>query len=74
LRLPESACFYLRQGQAVAVTEAPPAGSVVQLQSIGGELLGVGEILEDGRVAPRRLVNQQTGTPGAQSGEKVAAD
>ncbi len=66
LQLPEAACFYLRQGQAVAAgptaqgsTALPPAGSVVQLQSTSGELLGVGEILEDGRVAPRRLVNQQ---------------
>jgi tRNA pseudouridine55 synthase len=60
LRLPESACFYLRQGQAVAALDVPPVGSVVQLQSTDGELLGVGEILEDGRVAPRRLVNQQS--------------
>lgn len=66
LRLSESAGFYLRQGQAVAVAASqqdgatlPPAGSLVQLQAAGGELLGVGEILEDGRVAPRRLVSQQ---------------
>ena len=60
LRLSESAGFYLRQGQAVGVRQAPPAGSLVQLQMASGELLGVGEILEDGRVAPRRLVNQQS--------------
>ena len=59
LLLTESACFYLRRGQAVAISEAPAAGSLVQLQATSGELLGVGEILEDGRVAPRRLVNQQ---------------
>jgi tRNA pseudouridine55 synthase len=65
LQLSESACFYLRRGQAVAVAQQgdlalPAAGSVVQLQATSGELLGVGEILEDGRVAPRRLVNQQS--------------
>jgi hypothetical protein len=30
----------------------------VQLQLASGEFVGVGEILDDGRVAPRRLVNQ----------------
>lgn len=65
LRLAESAGFYLRQGQPVFVGSAganiPTApGSLVQLQMASGELLGVGEILEDGRVAPRRLVSQQS--------------
>jgi len=56
--LAESASFYLRQGQAVLVAHAPTAG-LVQLHTASGELLGVGEILDDGRIAPRRLVNQQ---------------
>lgn len=60
LHLSESATFYLRQGQAVLVPEAPRVGSLVQLVTAGGALLGVGEILEDGRVAPRRLVSQQS--------------
>ncbi len=55
LRLPESSGFYLSQGQPVQVRNAPCDGMVrVALES--GEFLGVGEILDDGRVAPRRLV------------------
>lgn len=54
--LAEAAGFYLRQGQAVLVPKAPTAG-LVRLQLASGEFIGVGEILDDGRVAPRRLVN-----------------
>jgi tRNA pseudouridine55 synthase len=55
LRLPESSGFYLRKGQPVLVPNAPCDGMVrVALET--GEFLGVGEILDDGRVAPRRLV------------------
>ncbi len=55
LRLSESGGFYLRQGQAVQVPNAPSNGMVrVALET--GEFLGVGEILDDGRVAPRRLI------------------
>jgi tRNA pseudouridine55 synthase len=69
LRLSESATVYLRQGQPVLVPEAPGVGSLVQLVTASETLLGVGEILEDGRVAPRRLVSQQTS---AQGGETTA--
>ncbi|KGE02698.1 tRNA pseudouridine(55) synthase TruB [Pseudohaliea rubra] len=53
--LSESAGFYLRQGQAVLVPNAPCDG-MVRVAAQSGELLGVGEILDDGRVAPRRLM------------------
>jgi tRNA pseudouridine55 synthase len=55
LKLPESSGFYLRRGQPVLVPNAPRDGMVrVALET--GEFLGLGEILDDGRVAPRRLV------------------
>ena len=55
VRLSESGGFYIRQGQPVQVPNAPRDGMVrVALES--GEFLGVGEILDDGRVAPRRLI------------------
>ena len=55
VRLSESGGFYLRQGQPVQVPNAPCNGMVrVALET--GEFLGVGEILDDGRVAPRRLI------------------
>lgn len=59
LILAEAASFYLRQGQPVLVPKAPTAG-LVQLHSAAGEFLGIGEILDDGRVAPRRLVVRPT--------------
>lgn len=46
--------YYLRQGQPVLVPRAPTRGWV-RLYGAEGELLGVGEVLDDGRVAPRRL-------------------
>ena len=55
VRLSESSGFYMRQGQPVLVPNAPCDGMVrVALDS--GEFLGIGEILDDGRVAPRRLI------------------
>jgi tRNA pseudouridine55 synthase len=53
--LSDSAGFYLRQGQAVLVPNAPCDG-MVRCALKGGEFLGIGEILDDGRVAPRRLM------------------
>jgi tRNA pseudouridine55 synthase len=49
---------YLMQGQPVQVSRAPTEGWV-QLLEIAEEediFLGVGEVLADGRIAPRRLV------------------
>jgi len=55
VRLSESGGYYIRQGQPVQVPNAPSDGMVrVALET--GEFLGVGEILDDGRVAPRRLI------------------
>lgn len=51
----ETAAYYLKQGQAIIVPHAPVAGWVrVTLKD--GSFLGVAEILDDGKVAPRRLV------------------
>ena len=50
--------FYLKQGQPVLVPHAPTAGWVrlVEGTDSEGTFIGVGEILDDGRVAPRRLI------------------
>jgi len=53
--LTESGGYYLRQGQPVMVPNAPRDG-IVRVALETGEFLGVGEILDDGRVAPRRLI------------------
>jgi len=47
--------FYVKQGQPVLVPNAPTEGQV-RLFDPNGLFIGVGEILEDGRVAPKRLM------------------
>ncbi|HEY5719572.1 MAG TPA: tRNA pseudouridine(55) synthase TruB, partial [Gammaproteobacteria bacterium] len=56
LRLSSDAAYYLRQGQAVVVPRAPTRGWLCLLDQ-DGEFLGVGQVQEDGKVAPRRLFN-----------------
>ena len=57
VRLHEDTAHYVRQGQPVQVAHAPTDGWV-QICELAEKdrFLGVGEILTDGRVAPRRLV------------------
>ncbi len=55
VRLSPDAAFYLRQGQAVLVPRAPTSGWV-RLYEGENTFLGMGEILDDGRVAPRRMM------------------
>lgn len=55
VRLTGDAAFYLRQGQPVLVPKAPTSGWV-RLYEGESTFLGMGEILDDGRVAPRRLM------------------
>ncbi len=47
--------FYIKRGNPVQVPKAPLNG-LVRLMVDSKEFIGVGEILDDGRVAPRRLV------------------
>jgi len=49
------AAFYLRQGQPVLVPRAPTQGWV-RLYEGEQPFLGIGEVLDDGRIAPRRLL------------------
>lgn len=56
IELGDTTGYYLLQGQPVQVANAPTEGLVgLKLQS--GQFVGVGEILSDGRIAPRRLVS-----------------
>ena len=54
VRLPEGVAFYLRKGQPVLVPHAPTEGWV-RIHSERAGFIGVGEVLDDGRIAPRRL-------------------
>jgi len=55
VELSTDAAFYLQQGQPVLVPHAPTSGWV-RLYESNHQFLGMGEILDDGRVAPRRLM------------------
>ena len=55
VRVGGDAAFYLRQGQPVLVPRAPTQGWV-RLYQDDEQFLGIGEILDDGRVTPRRLL------------------
>ena len=55
IHLVESVAFYLCQGQPVMVPKAPTHG-MLRIYTEDKRFLGVGEVLEDGRVAPKRLV------------------
>lgn len=54
--LPDAVAYYLRRGQPVLVPHAPTEGWV-RIFAGGDRFVGVGEVLDDGRVAPRRLMN-----------------
>lgn len=65
LKLSEDTAYYLKQGQPVIVPHAPSSGWVrlthlpqgsTESESAANDFIGVGEVLDDGRVAPRRLV------------------
>ena len=55
LALTDDLQFFMRKGQAVIVPQAPTSGRL-RLYGPNERFLGVGEILDDGRVAPRRLL------------------
>jgi tRNA pseudouridine55 synthase len=54
--LSDDLAFHLRRGQAVFVPRAPTQGWV-KLLTADQRFLGVGRVLDDGRVAPKRIVS-----------------
>ncbi len=54
VRLGEEMAFYLLRGQPVLIPKVQAQG-FVRLYNREGSFIGVGEVLDDGRVAPRRL-------------------
>jgi tRNA pseudouridine55 synthase len=55
VQVSQELAFYLARGQAVRVPEAPKAG-LVRLFSPENRFFGVGCVLDDGRVSPKRLM------------------
>lgn len=57
VELGDNAAYYIQQGQPVMASDRPADGWVSVYEASSGKFLGVGEVLEDGRIAPRRLVS-----------------
>ena len=57
LSLSEAATFYIRQGQPVLVPNGSQSG-MVRIADEKGLFLGVGELRDDGKLAPKRLLAQ----------------
>jgi len=55
VELDDDMSYYLRQGQPVQVPRAPLTG-LLCLMAETGEFIGIGHVLSDGRIAPKRLV------------------
>lgn len=55
VKLNETTAYYFRQGQPIMAPQLPSNGWV-RIVDGAGSFIGVGEILDDGRLAPRRLV------------------
>lgn len=56
VNLPESSAAYFKQGMPVHAAGAPQNGLVRVTEGAMGKFIGMAEIAEDGRVAPKRLV------------------
>jgi tRNA pseudouridine55 synthase len=55
VEIPDTSGYYVRLGQAVLVPKAPSSG-FVRIREESGTFLGIGEVIDDGRIAPRRLI------------------
>lgn len=67
VRLDDDMSFYVRRGQPVLVPRAPTEGHV-RLYTEAGRFLGIGEVADDGRIAPKRLLAGAAGAHGAPKG------
>ena len=68
VHIPKQVAYYLEQGQPVMVPHAPTEG-FVRIYARSGHFLGVGEVQDDGRVAPRRLLRPPAGSSAAERSE-----
>lgn len=56
VRLTEDTVFYLCQGQTVTVSGLPKSGRI-RIYNKSERFLGLGEVTEEGRLSPKRLIN-----------------
>ena len=57
IHLAEDVAYYLCQGQAVTVSGLPKSGRL-RIYDKTGQFIGLGEVADDGRLAPKRLINK----------------
>ena len=55
ITLTDDSAFYVKQGQAVQVPKAPTSG-LVTLFSSSSEFMGIGEVQDDGKIKPSRML------------------
>lgn len=55
IKLSETGLYYVRQGQPVQIAHAPTEG-LLRLYDPSGGFVGVGQVLDDGRIGPKRLM------------------
>ncbi len=58
IQLSEHSAYYWLHGQPVRAPEAPKFG-MLRVQDHNGRFIGIGEVSDDGRVAPRRLIRSE---------------
>lgn len=58
LQLSEHSAFYWLHGQPVRAPQAPQFG-MMRVQDHNGRFIGIGEVSDDGRIAPRRLIRSE---------------
>lgn len=59
VQLSANSAGFVRHGQAVQVRGLPEPGTLVRLYDEEDRFFGIGDVLDDGRVSPRRLVKEQ---------------
>ena len=52
--LPADMIYYMHQGQPLLISHSPDSGWV-KIKSKEGKFVGVGEVMQDGKIAPRRM-------------------
>ncbi|MBO2927017.1 tRNA pseudouridine(55) synthase TruB [Metapseudomonas otitidis] len=58
VQLSEHSAYYWLHGQPVRAPEAPKSG-MLRVQDHTGRFIGIGEVSDDGRIAPRRLIRSE---------------
>jgi tRNA pseudouridine55 synthase len=56
IKLSASAAFYIKTGHPVMTNQVKTKG-LIRIFSDDGSFLGIGEMLDDGRITPKRLIN-----------------